>query len=297
VASGGSRLSTLFCFGLGYTARVLATRLMAQGWRVAGTARSENNLQSIRDFGAEAALFDGNSPGPGVAGLLGQSTHVLVSIPPGGDGDAALRLHAQDLAETPGIEWIGYLSTVGVYGDRQGGWVDETSAPMPRGPRAKRRLEAERGWMAFGEKAEKPVHIFRLPGIYGPGRNALTALKSGKARRIVKPGQVFNRAHVADIANTLEASIRRPRAGGVYNVADNEPAPPQDVVAFAADLLGIEPPPETPFDEADLSPMGRSFYGECKRVKNELIKSELGVELSYPTYREGLRALAAELGG
>ena len=288
-------MSTLFCFGLGYTARTLAARLIEQGWRVAGTARSEKNLQSIREFGAEAVLFDGSRPGPGVADQLRQSSHVLVSIPPGEEGDAALRHHAGDLAEAPEIEWIGYLSTVGVYGDHQGGWVDETSAPMPKGPRSQRRLEAERAWMALGENAGKPVQIFRLPGIYGPGRNALTSLKAGRSRRIVKPGQVFNRAHVADIASVLEASIRRPRAGAVYNVADDEPAPPQDVVAYAAELLGVEPPPEIAFEDAELSAMGRSFYGECKRVRNGLIKSELGVELRYPTYREGLRALAAEL--
>ena len=295
MARGGGRLSNLFCFGLGYTARALAARLMGRGWRVAGTARSEKNLQSIRDFGGDAMLFDGSSPGPAIAGQLRQSTHVLVSIPPGEEGDAALRHHAGDLAEISGIEWIGYLSTVGVYGDRQGEWVDETSAPMPKGPRAKRRLEAERAWTAFGEQVNKPVHIFRLPGIYGPGRNALVALRAGTARRVVKPGQVFNRAHVADIASVLEASIRQPRAGAVYNVTDDEPAPPQDVVTYAAELLGVEPPPEVPFEQAELSPMGRAFYGECKRVRNGLIKSELGVELRYPTYREGLRALAAEL--
>ena len=290
-------MSTLFCFGLGYTARVLAGRLMTQGWRVTGTTRSEKNMQSIREFGADAILFDGSGPGPGVADQLRQSSHVLVSIPPGEEGDAALRLHANDLAEAPEIEWIGYLSTVGVYGDRQGEWVDETTVPMPEGPRSKRRLEAERAWTAFGEKAEMPVQIFRLPGIYGPGRNALASLKSGKARRIVKPGQVFNRAHVADIANALEASIGQPRAGAVYNVTDDEPAPPQDVVTYAAELLGVEPPLEIAFEDAELSPMGRAFYGECKRVRNGLMKSELGVELSYPTYREGLRALAAELAG
>lgn len=290
-------MSTLFCFGLGYTARVLAAGLMEQGWRAAGTARSEKNLRSIQEFGADAILFDGSSPGPGVAEQLRQSTHVLVSIPPGEGGDAVLRHHAGDLAKAPELEWIGYLSTVGVYGDHEGEWVDETTVPMPKGPRSGRRLEAERAWTVFGENAEKRVQIFRLPGIYGPGRNALASLKAGRARRIVKPGQVFNRAHVADIANVLEASIRRPRAGAVYNVADDEPAPPQDVVTFAAGLLGIEPPPEIPFEDAELSAMGRSFYGECKRVKNGLIKSELGVELSYPTYREGLRALAAELTG
>lgn len=296
MARGGRRLSALFCFGLGYTARALAGRLMDEGWRVAGTARSEKALQSIRGFGAEATLFDGRASNPEAAELLQQSTHLLVSIPPRDEGDAVLRLHRRDLAEAPELEWIGYLSTVGAYGDRQGGWVDEESAPKPKSPGAKRRLDAEQAWAAFGEDTKKPVHTFRLSGIYGPGRNALAALKAGTARRIVKPGQVFNRTHVADIASVLQASIGQPRAGAIYNVADDEPAPPQDVVTYGAELLGIEPPPEIAFEDAELSAMGKSFYGECKRVRNGLIKSELGVELAYPTYREGLSALAAEFG-
>lgn len=290
-------MSALFCFGLGYTARTLAARLMEQGWRITGTARSEKGLQGIRDLGAEPVLFDGRGRDSTVASLLRRSTHVLVSIPPDEAGDVVLRCHGDDLAEAPHLEWLGYLSTVGVYGDRKGGWVDETIEPSPMSPGAIRRLKAERGWAALGEQGAKPVHIFRLPGIYGPGRNALATLQAGTARRIVKPGQVFNRAHVADIASALEASIRRPRAGAIYNVTDDVPAPPQDVVAFAAELLGVEAPAEVAFEDAELSAMGRSFYGECKRVRNELIKSELGVELRYPTYREGLRALAAELAG
>ena len=288
-------MSTLFCFGLGYTARVLAARLMAQGWRVVGTTRSEKNISNIRDFGAEVVLFDGLTPSPKASELIQQSTHVLHSIRPNELGDAALVHHAQDLAQAPNLAWIGYLSTVGVYGDRAGGWVDETTPPAPLSQGSLSRLAAENLWVSFGKETQKAVHRFRLPGIYGPGRNALAALKSGKARRIVKPGQVFNRAHVADIAGVLESSIGQPRAGAVYNVTDDEPAPPQDVVTFAAELLGVEPPPEIPFEQAELSPMGRAFYGECKRVRNGLIKSELGVELRYPTYREGLRALAAEL--
>ena len=290
-------MSVLFCFGLGYTARTLAARLMAQGWRVAGTARSEKTLQSIRDFGADAVLFDGRGPNPEVAELLKRSTHVLHSIRPDDDGDAVLVHHGHDLARAPDLAWIGYLSTVGVYGDRGGAWIDEETPPAPLSQGALRRVAAENLWMRFGAENRKAVRRFRLSGIYGPGRNALVALRSGKARRIVKPGQVFNRAHVADIASVLEASIAQPGAGAVYNVADDMPAPPQDVVTYAAELLGVEPPPEVAFEDAELSPMARKFYGECKRVRNGLIKTELGVELAFPTYREGLRALAAELAG
>lgn len=197
------------------------------------------------------------------------------------------------VAKTSGVEWIGYLSTTGVYGDRQGGWVSEEDAPDPGQARSRLRLAAERDWLVFGDAQGVRVHIFRLAGIYGPGRNVLERLRAGSARRIVKPGQVFSRVHVEDVAAVLRASVARPRAGRVYNVADDEPSSQQEVIAFAAGLLGIAPPPEEPFDAADLSPLARSFYSECRRVRNDRIKGELGVALRYPTYREGLRSLAA----
>ena len=288
-------MSSLFCFGMGFSAQTLARQLMEQGWQVAGTARSLEKVERLRDMGAEAVLFDGSGPSAEVSDLIARSTHMLHSIRPDENGDPALVHHAQDLAETPDLAWIGYLSTVGVYGDRGGEWVDEDADTAPQSRGSERRVAAENLWMELGERTGKAVHLFRLAGIYGPGRNQLVAVKSGKSRRIVKPGQVFNRTHVSDIAQVLLASIAKPRAGGIYNVADDMPAPPQDVVTYAAELLGVEPPPEVPFEEADLSPMGRAFYGECKRISNARIKNELGVKLLYPTYREGLKALAAEM--
>ena len=230
---------------------------------------------------------------------LAESDALLVSdrsgIAPG--GDAVLRIliiirHA--LARAPRLSWIGYLSTVGVYGDREGGWVDEDDAPLADSERGRARIAAEQAWCDFGRETGKAVQIFRLGGIYGPGRSPLKQLREGKARRIIKPGQVFNRIHVADIAATLHASLDAPSPGRIYNLVDDEPAAPQDVVSYAADLLGLAPPPEIPFEEADLSPMARAFYGNCKRVRNRRIRTELGVDLRYPTYREGLAALRDE---
>jgi nucleoside-diphosphate-sugar epimerase len=223
---------------------------------------------------------------------LGGTTHLLHSIPPGHDGDPVLRHYRAEIAHLSTLDWIGYLSTVGVYGNYAGAVVDETAQPHPNNERTRARVVAESGWLALGEEAGRPAQVFRLAGIYGPGRSALDKLRAGTARRIVKPGQVFNRIHVEDIATVLEASIARPRAGATYNVADDEPAPPEDVIAYGAELLGIEPPPEVPFEEADLSPMARSFYGDSRRISNALIKSELGVRLAYPNYREGLQTLA-----
>lgn len=288
---------TLFCFGFGYVARELAQRKRADGWRVVGTVRTEEKKAALEQDGFEAALFSGEAPSPDVRDALAVATHLLVSIPPGEDGDVSLRLHADDIGKAPNLEWIGYLSTTGVYGDHAGAWVDETAELRTRQARSQRRIIAERQWLEMGTRADVPTQIFRLAGIYGPGRSMLDQVRRGTARRIIKPGQVFSRIHVADIVTVLEAAIARPRQGGVYNVNDDEPAPPQDVVAFAADLLGIAPPPEIPFEDADLSPMGRSFYAEVKRTTNRRIKEELGVALAYPTYREGLRAIHKEMSG
>jgi nucleoside-diphosphate-sugar epimerase len=284
-------MKMLFCFGLGYSAKTLGRRLLAEDWRVAGTARSAEASAKAGQEGFECVLFDGQSRSVEAAELVSEASHILVSIPPGEEGDAALGLHGDDLAGSQNLKWIGYLSTVGVYGDWAGEWVDETSEPRPIGPRSQKRLAAEGAWLAFGETHALAAHVFRLPGIYGPGRNALATLKSGRARRVIKPGQVFNRVHVADIASALALSMAQPRAGAIYNVCDDEPAPPQDVIAYAAELLGVEPPPEIAFEEADLSPMGKSFYGECKRVSNALIKTEFDFTPEFPNYREGLKAL------
>jgi len=281
----------LFCFGLGYTALALARCLAAEGWRVAGTTRDVDKQARLGGTGFEAFLFDRDRPLEDAAAALAGASHVLTSIPPDEAGDPVLAHHLADLRQCATLEWVGYLGTTGVYGDRGGAWVDEADAVAPSMPRTRRRVAAERHWLGSG----LPVHVFRLAGIYGPGpgRNALAAVRAGTARRIVKPGQVFGRVHVDDIVQVLRASIARLNPGAVYNVADDEPAPPQDVIAFACALLGVAPPPEVLYEQAELSPMARSFYADNRRVCNARIKRELGVKLYYPTYRDGLRAILA----
>lgn len=286
----------LFIFGLGYSAAFIAQRLAAGGAAIAATVRTQEKADALAGAGYDAYLFSGAGRNEAIARELAASDAVLISVPPGRDEgalDAVLEVYRDDLAKAAHVRWIGYLSTVGVYGDHGGAWVDETTVPRPCDARSHRRLAAERQWVEFGATHRVPVHLFRLAGIYGPGRNQLVQLAQGTARRIVKPGQVFNRIHVEDIARIVEASLRQPRAGAIYNGADDEPAPPQDVVAFAAALCGVLPPPEIAFESADLTPMSRSFFGEVKRVRNRLLGEELGVALRYPTYREGLTALRA----
>jgi nucleoside-diphosphate-sugar epimerase len=282
----------LFCFGLGYTALALARRLMAEGWLIAGTTRTAERRARFTAEGFDVHLFDRDRPLPDPAAALAGTTHLLTSIPPDEAADPVLDHHLADLRRSATLQWVGYLGTTGVYGDRGGAWVDETDPVTPTMPRTRRRVAAEAAWLASG----LPVHIFRLAGIYGPGpgRNALEAVRAGTARRIVKPGQVFGRVHVDDIVEVLCASIARPNPGAAYNVADDQPAPPQDVIAFACELLGVAPPPEVPYDEAELSPMARSFYADNRRIANARIKRELGVRLRYPTYREGLRAILGQ---
>jgi len=281
----------LLSFGHGYSARALARRLLAQGWRVIGTTRSEAKAAEIRATGAEAVLW----PPPRCGPLLDQATHILVSAGPAG-GDDPVLMHCAGALGARGdqFDWVGYLSTTAVYGDRGGAEVDETSVCAPSTERGQWRLAAERDWLALGHETGLPVHIFRLAGIYGPGRGPFAKVRAGTARRIVKPGQVFSRIHVEDIATVLEASIARPHPSAIYNVCDDEAAPPEDVIAHAAGLLGVPVPPAEAFEEAEMTPMARSFYAESKRVSNARLKQELGVELAYPTYREGLAALLAE---
>lgn len=286
-------MNSLFCFGLGYSAEALARRLAPVGWRVAGTARTPEGVEHIKSLGYHGVLFDGAEPAPALAAALSGVTHVLISAGPDADGDPVLRHHGRELAKAHDVRWIGYLSTVGVYGDFGGAWVDEDTVPKPGSERTVRRLAAEKTWLDFGAANGRAVKIFRLAGIYGPGRSAIDDLFDGTARRIVKPGQVFNRIHVDDIAAVLETAAAGGGAHAVYNVADNEPAPPQDVVAFAASLIGRDPPPETPFETAALSPMGFSFYSENRRVRNRRLCDDLGVRLAYPSYREGLAAILA----
>ncbi len=284
----------LFVFGLGYSALVFAKRARVKGWRVAGTTRSAEKADALRALGVEMHLFDRDRPLDSAAAALAGTTHLLASVPPDRAGDAVLDHHARDIAAIPHLRWAGYLSTTGVYGDRNGEWIDERAGLHPSGPRGQARVTAERGWLDL-IRVGVPVHVFRIAGIYGPGRSAFDSLRDGSARRVAKPGQVFSRIHVDDIAQVLEASIAKPDPGAAYNVCDDEAAPPQDVIAYAAGLLGIEPPPEIPYDEAakTMSEMARSFYRDNKRVSNLKIKDTLGVKLRYPDYRAGLQAILA----
>ncbi len=282
---------TLLSFGHGYSARALSRLLLPQGWRVIGTTRSAEKAEAIRATGAEALVW----PGEALDEALRDATHLLISAGPGEAGDPVLAEASDQIAEAaPGLEWVGYLSTTGVYGDHQGGWVDETTPLTPSTKRGRMRVKAEAAWQALADRTCLPLHIFRLAGIYGPGRGPFSKVRAGTARRIVKPGQVFSRIHVDDIAQVLAASIARPNPGAVYNLCDDDPAPPQDVIAHAAELLGLPLPPEVDFETAEMTPMARSFYAESKRVRNDRIKDELGVILKYPDYRSGLQAMLAE---
>ena len=284
-------MSRLFAFGIGFSAQMLAARLAAEGWDIAGTARDEAKIAQLRSNGYEATRFGGTKDNPDLPALLDGTTHLLHSIPPGREGDPVLGCYRDEIAKLGTLEWIGYLSTVGVYGDQQGNWVDEATAPKPNSERTEARVTAEQAWIDFGAETGVPVQVFRLAGIYGPGRSVFDKLAAGTARRVNKNGQVFSRIHVEDIARALEASMARPRAGAIYNVADDEPAAPGDIVAYAAGMIGATAPPEIDFEDADLSSMARSFYEGSRRIGNALIKSELGVALRYPTYREGLASL------
>ncbi len=285
---------TLLSFGHGYSARALAALLLPQGWRVIGTTRSAEKAEAIRATGAEALVW----PGTMLDEALRDASHLLISAGPGEGGDPVLEAASEQIAEAaPGLEWVGYLSTTGVYGDHQGGWVDETMPLTPSTKRGQLRVAAEAAWQALAVRADLPLHIFRLAGIYGPGRGPFSKVRAGTARRIIKKGQVFSRIHVEDIAQVLAASIARPNPGAIYNLCDDDPAPPQDVIAYAAELLGLPLPPEVDFETAEMTPMARSFYAESKRVRNDRIKKELGVKLKYPDYRSGLQAMLAEGAG
>ncbi|TKT69114.1 SDR family oxidoreductase [Aquamicrobium sp. LC103] len=277
----------VFLFGAGYSARAFARLAVAEGAHVAGTTRSQEKAPLLEAEGIAPFLFDGSGISAGIAAELREATHLVVSTAPDEAGDPVLRTAGAAIANMPRLRWIGYLSTVGVYGDHQGRWVDETSDCRPVSRRSKSRLEADEAWLRLGEATGKPVAILRLSGIYGPGRNAFVNLENGTARRIVKPGQVFNRIHVEDIAGALR-HLAGAELGGIFNVTDDEPAPPQDVVALAAALMGVEPPPEVDFDQAEMTPMARSFYGESKRVSNARLKAS-GYAFRFPDHRAALR--------
>ncbi|MBP7335345.1 SDR family oxidoreductase [Niveispirillum sp.] len=289
----------LFIFGLGYTSLRLADRLRQAGWSIAGTTRGAEKAAAMRAAGIDAFTFDRDQPLTDVEAALDGVTHLLSSVPPDDRGDPVLDAHGADIAaRADTLRWAGYLSTTGVYGDTGGQWVDETSPLKAEGPRGRRRVLAEAGWMALHADRGVPVHLFRLPGIYGPGRSAIDTVRAGTARRIDKAGQVFCRIHVDDIGGALIASMVRPMPGTAWNIADDEPAPAAQVVEHAARLLGVEPPPLEPFDPASMSAMAASFYADNRRVRNDRLKQVLGYRLVHPTYREGLAAqMAAETNG
>jgi nucleoside-diphosphate-sugar epimerase len=280
----------VFFFGLGYCARRLIQR---ESWiEASGTTRTADAVNALRRERVEAYRFDGSDAEPGLGQALKKAEAIVVSIPPRDGAGAALERFASAIGAAPALRRIVYYSTIGVYGDHSGGWVDETSTTRTRTARGLARLEDEARWTAAARARGAEADILRLAGIYGPGRNTLVNLRRGEARRIVKPGQVFNRAHVDDIAEMSRLVLTRGIKGEIWNVADDEPAPPQDVIAYAAALIGVDPPPEEPFDGAKLSPMAREFYADNKRVSIAKAKALLGFKPAYPTYREGLRALA-----
>lgn len=280
----------LFCFGLGYCASWLARELQGQGWRVSGTHRKADAV------GTGAYVFDRDHPLKDFDALFKDVTHVLLSVPPDGAGDSVLDLHGDDLARHKDhIEWLGYLSTVGVYGDTDGKPVNETSRLLPTQERSRFRGLAETRWQNLAVRSQLPLHVFRLAGIYGPGRSPLDKVRAGHAQRISSPGHLFSRIHVADIANVLKASMAQPNPGGIYNVCDDDPVEPSDVIKFACELLGADVPDEIAFEEAikTMSPMAQSFWADNRLVLNDRIKDELGVKLDYPNYKLGLQAVLA----
>ena len=278
---------TLLSIGHGFSARALAARLVPQGWRIVGTTRSPDKADAIADTGVEPVVW----PGADLGALIAQSPNVLVSAGPDSAGDPVLNAVEDAVTRAaPDLRWVGYLSTTGVYGDHDGDWVDEDTPLTPSTKRGRARVTAEARWQAI---PDLPLHIFRLAGIYGPGRGPFAKVRAGTARRIIKQGQVFSRIHVEDIAQALELSLQRPDPGAVYNLCDDDPAPPQDVIAHAAELLGLPVPPAIPFDQADMTPIARSFYAESKKVRNDRIKQALGWAPQFPTYRAGLTALLA----
>ncbi|MBT9291632.1 NAD(P)-dependent oxidoreductase [Prosthecodimorpha staleyi] len=283
----------LLILGLGYSARHSLACLADEAATVTVTTRSAAKVARLVGQGLDAIAYDGSAPSPALAAAIGTASHILVSAGPDRDGDPFLRHHAGDVARAAaggGLAWIGYYSTVGVYGDTGGAWVDDGTPANPASERTRWRVAAETAWTDLGAAGDVPVALLRLAGIYGPGRNAFINLAAGTARRVIRPGQVFNRIHVDDIA-TVTAAAARVRLGGPINVADDEPAPPQDPIAYAAGLMGVEPPPEIPFETAEMTPMAATFWGENKRVANRRLHEDLGLALTHPTYREGLAAL------
>ncbi len=292
--SGTSQKNDLFCFGLGFTGSALVRNIQTKGWTVSGTCREKAQQDVWHGTGVQAHYFDGGEVSETIVNTVRKASHVLITIPPHKEvGDVVFKHFENSLSGSSQLQWLGYLSTTGVYGNRDGDWVDETSELKPGFDHQRRRVEAENQWRNLYREHQVPVHIFRLAGIYGPGRNLLQRVRAGTARRIDQPGLVFNRIHVADVVQVLCASMEQPHPGAVYNVSDDLPSSPAEAVVFACDLLGVEAPPLTALEEAGLSKMGRGFYQTNKRVGNRKIKEELGVQLQYPDYKVGLRELLA----
>ena len=280
----------LFCFGYGYACDWLQHALMALGgWHVAGTTRDPEKKALMKQHGIKGYIFDQEQPLEDPRLFLKGTTHLLISTPPNDEGDPVFLLHAEDILRIPTIRWVGYLSSISVYGNRNGGWVDENSEVRPTSKRGSRRARAEEQWLSLFRSDNLPVHVFRLAGIYGPGRSALDSVRAGVARRINKPGHAFTRIHVEDIVQTLVASMKAPRPGSIYNICDDRAAPSHEIIEYACQLLELEIPPLLTYDETDMAPIARSFYSDNKRVRNDRMKQELGVRLIYPDYVSGLK--------
>jgi hypothetical protein len=290
-------MTTLLCFGFGYCAEHYLLAFGNKFSRMIGTVRSADRARTLNErYGdrLQVIVFDGRTVTDELRRAISEADALLISAPPDETGDPLLNVLKHEPIDTPDLRSIVYLSTIGVYGDSRGAWVDESTEAKPGSVRGRARLAAEQAWQQCGERHGAAAAILRLAGIYGPGQNALLQVASGKARRIVKPGQIFNRIHVEDIAQAIDAAFSR-RVSGTFNVTDDEPSPPGEPITFAAQLLGVAPPPEVSFESISptMSPMALSFWQECRRVHNDVLKRTLGVRLLYPTYREGLRALWA----
>jgi len=292
---GGPRL---FCFGIGFSAEALTRHLSVADWTVSGTVRDPDKARTLVARGVDAHVWSGEALGDALRAKLHASSHVLVSVPPGEGGDPVLNAASGAIRTMPALAWLGYLSTTGVYGDTDGAWVDEDAPTNPSSERSRRRVAAEQGWQMLHSAHDVPVHIFRLAGIYGPGRSVFDQIRDRRAKRINKPGHAFSRIHVDDVARVLAASIAKPNPGTIYNVCDNEPAPPAEVTAYACELLGKEPPPLEEFDalKERMSPMALSFWNDNRRVDNTRIRRDLGVTLRHPDYRSGLQEILVEDG-